>query len=91
MRNRSTRTRLEVATALWALAVVIAGGIHLTASSSVAYDCGEACAVACSTFDQQCSEVYEICDGGNCEGECDGGLEWYGETSGDSCPSSGSE
>ena len=67
----STRRRyFEIATLVWAIALVLLATVHLTASPAYAdrssrgggdgwVDCGDSCAVFCSIFDEGCSRVWE--------------------------------
>jgi len=67
----STRRRyFEIATLVWAIALVVLATVHLTASPAYAdrgrggggdgwVDCGDSCAVFCSIFDERCSRLWE--------------------------------
>lgn len=63
------RRYFEIATLVWAIALVLLAAVHLTASPAYAeragggrdgwVDCGDSCAVFCSIFDEGCSRMWE--------------------------------
>lgn len=61
----STRKRyFQIATVVWAIALVVLATVHLTASPAYAsrdgwVDCGDSCAVFCSIFDEGCTKMWE--------------------------------
>ena len=62
----STRKKyFEIATVVWAIALVVLATVHLTASPAYAVsldgwvDCGDSCAVFCSIFDEGCTKIWE--------------------------------
>jgi hypothetical protein len=66
----SNRKRyFEIATLVWAIALVLLATVHLTASPAYAsrasgrgdgwVDCGDSCAIFCSIFDEGCRRMWE--------------------------------
>ncbi len=66
----NTRKRyFEIATVVWAIALVVLATIHLTAAPAYAsrrggssdgwVDCGDSCAVFCGIFGEGCERMWE--------------------------------
>ena len=65
------RKCFEIATLVWAIALVLLVTVHLTASPAYAnragggretdgwVDCGDSCAIFCSIFDEGCARMWE--------------------------------